>query len=82
MNATELNSTLNEVYTIIPHILNIAEKQMWLDYDNDADVLYVNFKKPQRATDSEMLENGVFLRYKDNDVVGLTKLDASKRGMN
>ena len=82
MGISELNNTLNEVYTIIPHLLNIAEKQMWLDYDNEADVLYVNFKKPQKATDSEMLENGVLVRYKDKDVVGLTILDASKRGLN
>jgi len=82
MGISELNNTLNEVYTIIPHLLNISEKQMWLDYDNEADVLYVNFKKPQKATDSEMLENGVLVRYKDKDVVGLTILDASKRGLN
>ena len=29
------------------------------DYDKEADVLYINFKRPQKATDSEMLENGV-----------------------
>jgi len=35
---------------------------MWVDYDKEADVLYVSFKRPQRATDSEMLENGIILR--------------------
>jgi hypothetical protein len=36
-------------------------------------------KRPQKVTDSEMLENGVLLRYKGDDVVGITILDASKR---
>jgi uncharacterized protein YuzE len=52
---------------------------MWIDYDREADVLYISFKRPQRATDSEMLENGVLLRYKDDELIGLTMLDASKR---
>ncbi len=44
-----------------------------------ADTLYVSFNRPQQATDSEMLENGVLLRYKDKELVGVTILDASKR---
>ncbi|MFH0812679.1 MAG: DUF2283 domain-containing protein [Pseudomonadota bacterium] len=32
---------------------------MWVDYDKEADVLYISCKRPQRATDSEMLDNGV-----------------------
>lgn len=42
-----------------------------LDYDKKADVLYISFKRPQRATDSEMLEDGVLLRYKNDELVGL-----------
>ncbi len=49
-----------------------------IDYDKEADVLYISFKRPQRATDSEMLDNGVLLRYKDDELVGLTILEASK----
>mgnify|MGYP002067002411 CR=1 FL=1 len=52
---------------------------MWLDYDKEADVLYINFKKPQRATDSEMLKNGVLLRSRDAELVGITIMEASKR---
>ncbi len=42
-------------------------------------MLYINYQKPQKATDLEMLENGVLVRYRDDEVVGLTILDASKR---
>ena len=52
---------------------------MWIDYDKEADVLYINFKRPQKATDSEMLDNEVLLRYKEDELVGITILEASKR---
>ena len=71
--------TLNAIFQATPHILRFPAAKMWMDYDKEADVLYISFKRPQRATDSEMLENGVLLRYKDGEVVGLTILDASKR---
>jgi uncharacterized protein YuzE len=52
----------------------------WIDYDDDADVLYLSFKRPQKATDTELLENqGILLRYRNKELVGVTVLDASKR---
>ena len=50
-----------------------------IDYDQEADVLYISFKRPQKATDSEMLENGILVRYRGGQVIGLTILEASKR---
>ncbi len=79
MATAETAKTLKEIYELIPHFIKLPEKKMWLDYDNEADVLYINFKKPQRATDSEMLDNGVLLRYRDTELVGITIMDASKR---
>ena len=52
---------------------------MWIDYDEEADVLYISFRRPQKATDTEMTEDGILLRYKDDELVGITILDASKR---
>jgi len=52
---------------------------MWIDYDKEADVLYISFRRPQKATDSEMLKNGILLRYKGDKLVGITVLEASKR---
>jgi uncharacterized protein YuzE len=48
-------------------------------YDAEADVLYINFKKPSRATDSEMTDDDILVRYEGEEVVGLTVLHASKR---
>jgi len=52
---------------------------MLLDYDRDAGVLYISFKRPQKATDSEMLDNEVLFRYRDNELIGITVLNASRR---
>lgn len=71
--------TLKETMMAVSHILKLPEKKMWIDYDKEADVLYISFKRPQKATDSEMLQDGILLRYKDDELVGMTIMDASKR---
>ena len=43
------------------------------------DVLYLNFKKPGVATDSEITDDDVIIRYEGDEVVGLTILHASQR---
>ena len=58
----------------------MSNQSIWIDYDKEVDVLYVNSKKPQDATESEMLDNGIIVRYSDDELVGLTILDASLRG--
>ena len=56
----------------------IKHKNLWVDYDEAADVLYVHFKKPNRADNSVMEDDQTILRYEDNKVVGITLLHASK----
>ena len=52
---------------------------LWSTYDAEADTLYINFKRPSHATDSELTDDDVIVRYEDDEVVGLTILHASKR---
>jgi len=52
---------------------------MWIDYDKEADVLYIGFDRPQRATDTAMSPDGILHRYRGEKLVGLTILEASKR---
>lgn len=54
-------------------------RKLWLDYDEEADVLYVSFQRPQNATDSQMRDDGVLLRYRDGELVGVTIFDVSTR---
>ena len=43
-------------------------------------VLYVSLNRPQQATDTELLEDqGILLRYRGKELVGVTVLEASKR---
>jgi uncharacterized protein YuzE len=50
-----------------------------VDYDAEADVLYISFQRPQQATDTEMTEEGILLRYKGDELVGMTILAAAAR---
>lgn len=79
MATASIENTLREVKELVSHFVKMPETKLWIDYDKEADVLYISFRRPQRSTDSEMLENGILLRYKGEDLVGITVLDASKR---
>lgn len=52
---------------------------LWSSYDPEADALYINFKKPAVATDSELTDDDVIIRYEGDEVIGLTILHASQR---
>lgn len=67
---------IKEVEKVVPSVMKIA-KQMWIDYDKEADVLYISFEKPQHADDSVM-ENDVIIHRRKNKIVGLTILHASE----
>ena len=44
----------------VPYLLMALLKKIWVDYDDEADVLYISFHKPQRANDSIMEDNIVY----------------------
>ncbi len=79
MEKTLKKEALAEIFKATPHILRFPSTKMWIDYDQETDVLYVSFKRPQKATDSEMLENGIISRYRNDELVGVTILEASTR---
>ncbi|RIK30256.1 MAG: hypothetical protein DCC56_07935 [Anaerolineae bacterium] len=70
---------LNHVLTFVPQVLQMHQKNIWLAYDEEADVLYVNFKKPSHADDSELLDNDVVVRYENEEMIGITIMNASKK---
>jgi uncharacterized protein YuzE len=63
----------------VPRLVHFPAKQVWIDYDAEADVLYLSFCKPQRATDSELRDDGIIVHRRGKKVVGLTIQDASTR---
>jgi len=61
----------------IPYLLMAPSKKMWIDYDDEADVLYISFHKPQKANDS-IMEDNVIYHYRDEKLVGITVLRAAE----
>ncbi|MDI6840674.1 MAG: DUF2283 domain-containing protein [bacterium] len=77
--ATLSQKVIKEIFEATPHLIKFPVPKLWVDYDKEADVLYISFERPQNATDSKMLDNGILLRYKNRKIVGVTVLDASTR---
>lgn len=70
---------IGAVLKAVPSILDLPQSQLWVDYDEDADVLYLAFARPQKATDSEMRDDGIIIHRRGKRVVGMTVLEASRR---
>ena len=70
---------ISEFLKLVPAVQQTPEDYLWMSYDREADVVYINFKKPSYATDSELRDDDVILRYEGDDLVGLTILHASRR---
>lgn len=70
---------IEDYLRLLPAIKQTAQGYLLTSYDAEADVLYVNFKKPSHATDSELTDDDVIIRYEGKEVIGLTILHASER---
>jgi uncharacterized protein YuzE len=71
---------IEQYLKLIPAVQLSPQKYLWSSYDSEADVIYVNFKKPSHATDSELLDDDIIVRYEGDEIIGITILHASKRG--
>jgi len=57
----------------------ISLEKVDLDYDEEADVLYISFGEPREAKDSIEVEDGIIYRIADNEVIGITITDFKAR---
>jgi uncharacterized protein YuzE len=64
---------------LVPAVKQAPHGHLWTSYDAEADTLYINFKKPSHATDSELTDDDVIVRYEGKEIVGLAVLHASQR---
>lgn len=56
------------------------QRSLWMSYDAEADVLYINFYYPPKtATESEVTDDDVVIRYENDEVIGLTILSVQTR---
>jgi uncharacterized protein YuzE len=75
-------SEIKDVLALVPELLKVPHARMWTSYDREGDVLYISFKKPSHADDSEITDDNIIIRYEGGEIVGITVLDASKRVRN
>jgi uncharacterized protein YuzE len=80
MSIAELKEKdIGAILRAVPKLVKLPATSMWMDYDEEADVLYLSFQHPQRATDSEMRDDGIIVHRRGAKVVGVTILEASSR---
>ncbi len=72
-------ANVQEYIRLINAVKDSPTGYLWSSYDSEADTLYINFKKPSHATDSELTEEDIIIRYEGQEIIGLTILHASKR---
>ncbi|QQE64076.1 hypothetical protein GFS31_07490 [Leptolyngbya sp. BL0902] len=73
----EAQSYLN----VLPLLHDLPKQPFFMVYDDEADVLYIDFHyPPQSAEDSELTDENIVIRYNGaNAIIGLTVLNASQR---
>ena len=60
-------------------LAKLPVKHIWVDYDEEADVLYLSFRKPQRAKKTVERDDDILIRTDGDKIVGITILNASSR---
>ncbi len=70
-----------QAYLQLATVIKYLPKQdFWTAFDAQADVLYINFHQPAlSADDSELTEDDIIIRYKGDEIIGLSILNISQR---
>ncbi len=79
--ATTLKSEdlIKNCLSLVSKLVKLSLEHVWIDYDREADVLYLSFRKPQRATKTIETDDDILLRKDGNKIVGITILNAAAR---
>lgn len=70
--------SVNRAIGDLVELAQLGNPKLWVDYDKEADVLYVSFGRPQKADDSRQDKEGIIRRKKNNKLIGFTILNASR----
>lgn len=65
-----LQNTLPAIATLIQ-----KEDNLVINYDKQADVLYISFGNPEKADDTEIFKENFLVRKKGQKIVGITVLN-------
>jgi len=72
-------ANVQEYLKPLPVVKQTPQGSLWSSYEAEADVLYINFKKPSHATDSELTDDDAIICYEGDEIIGVTILRASQR---
>ena len=79
----ELQQTENDMIqtclNLTANLIKLPVRNVWIDYDKEADVLYLSFRRPQRAKKTVETGDDILVRTDENEIVGITILNASDR---
>jgi len=53
----ETNNFVANCLAMANDVMKLHAQKTWIDYDEEADVLYISFRKPQRANNSIEFNN-------------------------
>ena len=70
---------VSKCVAVATDVLRLPTEHVRLDYDKEADVLYMSFRRPQRATKTIEVDDDILIRKDGGNIVGLTILNASSR---
>jgi len=68
---------IESLLRMVPHFTK--QQNMWVKYDQDVDVLYVDVLNSDRVDNAILTEDNIIIRYVRDEVAGITVLDASSR---
>ena len=77
MNPTE---NLSYFLSLLPAVRHSPNGRLQASYDEEGDVLYIQFHEAARTTDSELTDDDIIVRYDGDKIIGITILHASQRG--
>ena len=73
-------ASLNDFLNLLPAVRHSPDGRLQASYDEEGDVLYVHFgHQPRSATDSELKDDDIIVRYDGDEIIGITILHASQR---
>jgi uncharacterized protein YuzE len=73
-------STIDKLKQLYYVIQDFPSGKLFVDYDKEADVLYVTFTENAAIYMSDLTDDDILLEYdKDGHLVGVTILDVSQR---
>jgi len=73
------NDMIQRCLGLSSDLTKLPVKHIWVDYDKEADVLYLSFRKPQRAKKTVETDDDVLIRTDGDQIVGITIMNASIR---